>query len=269
MSEDRRGKWLRVSPARKFVLELMRHAMKVPSLPLARDADVGALVALRKEAGVSWTSVFMKAYGIVGRTIPELRRAYIPWPWPHFYEHPISECALLIEREHEGEQVVLGAKIRGPENGTLAAIDEALRRYRDKPVLEVTAFRQILRFGRMPAFLRRFLFWQTVNVSGYAKSKRLGTFAISSLGNMGVEQMHPLCPLTTYLTFGPISPDGIVNVKVIYDHRVMDGRTVARTLIELEKTLQTAIRDELEAMVRANAGAAESVSSGPAGTAEL
>ncbi|MFO0863905.1 MAG: 2-oxo acid dehydrogenase subunit E2 [Gemmataceae bacterium] len=228
------------------MLELMHHAMKVPSLPLARDTDVSALLEVRRKAGVSWTSVFMKAYGIVGRSMPELRRSYVRWPWPHFYEHPNSECALLIERDYEGESVVLGSKIRGPENGTLRVIDEAIDRYRNKPVEEVTSFRQILRLGRLPGFLRRFVMWQTLNTSGYQKSKRLGTFAISSLGNFGVEQMHPLCPLTTYLTFGPISERGIVNVKIIYDHRVMDGRTVARVLIELERTLQTTLLAELE-----------------------
>ncbi|MBX9678973.1 MAG: 2-oxo acid dehydrogenase subunit E2 [Gemmataceae bacterium] len=248
MSEDRRGRRLRISPARNFVLELMHHAMKVPSLPLARDTDVRSLVELRRKAGVSWTAVFSKAYSIVGQAIPELRRSFVRWPWPHFYEHPISECALLIERELDGESVVLGSKIRDPRNGSLRGIDDAIQRYRDKPVGEVSSFRQILRLGRLPAFLRRFLMWQTLNTSGYAKAKRLGTFAVSSLGNLGVEQMHPLCPLTTYLTFGPIREQGIVNVKIIYDHRVMDGRTVARTLIELERVLQADLRAELERM---------------------
>ena len=67
----------------------------------------------------------------------------------------------------------------------------------------------------------------TLNLSGFKRAKRLGTFTISSLGNLGVEQHHPISPLTTYLTFGPISASGEVNVKIIYDHRVMDGRTVA------------------------------------------
>src|SRR4051794_667588 len=103
MAQDRRGRRLPISPARNFVLELMHHAMQVPSLPLARDTGVSDLIEPRRRAGVSWTAVFMKAYALVGRFVPELRRSYVRWPWPHFYEHPISECALLVERDYEDE----------------------------------------------------------------------------------------------------------------------------------------------------------------------
>jgi pyruvate/2-oxoglutarate dehydrogenase complex dihydrolipoamide acyltransferase (E2) component len=81
----------------------------------------------------------------------------------------------------------------------------------------------------------------------------MGTFVISSLGNYGVEQMHPLTALTTYFTFGPISPAGEVTLKVIYDHRVMDGRAVARVLVRLEEVLNGAVLDELRGLAFAAA----------------
>jgi hypothetical protein len=57
--------------------------------------------------------------------------------------------------------------------------------------------------------------------------------------------MHPLTPLTSYLTFGPISTGGDVTVKLIYDHRVMDDRTVARAMAALEETLDTELTAEV------------------------
>jgi hypothetical protein len=60
--------------------------------------------------------------------------------------------------------------------------------------------------------------------------------------------MHPLTALTTYFTYGPISADGTVTLKVIYDHRVMDGRTVARILVRLEEVLRGAILDEVRGL---------------------
>src|SRR5262249_12829799 len=109
-------------------------------------------------------------------------------------------------------------------------------------------FRQWLRLGRMPGFLRSILFWIGLNGSGFRRAKRFGTFAISSLGNLGIEQYHPISPLTTYLTFGPIAPTGDVTVKIIYDHRVMDGRCVARCLNDLEEVLNTHMLEELKKM---------------------
>ena len=250
MTNPRKGRCLSLSPARKMVLEVLHHGRKAPTLPLSKVMEVGSLAAARKAgAFVSWTALFMKGYSLVAAQHPELRRAYLPFPWPHLYEHPISECALLIERDYEGESVVLGAKIRAPDGQSLADIDGHMSKFRDAPVQEVSDFRQWLRLGRLPGVLRRFLFWHTLNLSGFKRAKRLGTFAVSSLGSLGVEQHHPIVPLTTYLTFGPISPGGEVNVKIIYDHRVMDGRCVARCLNDLEETLNSLVLDELKAMI--------------------
>jgi hypothetical protein len=239
-----------------MVMEILHHGRKVPSLPLSKVIRVGALAEARKAgAFVSWTAILMKAYGIVAERHAELRRAYIPFPWPHLYEHPISECGVVLERELDGETVVLGAKIRGPELQTLENLDGDLTFLRSAPIDEVGNFRQWLRLGRLPWPLRRLLFWSSLHLSGYKRAKRLGTFSISSLGNLGVEQYHPISPLTTYLTFGPISADGNVNVKIIYDHRVMDGRTVARCLNDLEEALNTRVLEELMGMGRGRAAA--------------
>jgi hypothetical protein len=191
-------------------------------------------------------AVFAKAYALVARNHPGLRSAVIPWPRPHLYEHPCSEATFLVERQWQGEHVVLGAKVRGPEHLPLVDLDSRLKRFRDAGVLEVSAFRQVLRLGRLPWLLRRFVLWQSLYLSGYKRAKRLGTFMVSSLGNLGVEQFHPLTPLTTYLTFGPIRSDGRVMAKIIYDHRVLDGREVARCLIDLEEALRTDMVRELQ-----------------------
>ncbi len=249
MIETRKGRWIPLSPARKMVVEILHHGRKAPTLPLSQTMNVSALAAQRKAgAFVSWTAIFMKAYGLVAQEHPELRRAYLPFPWPRLYEHPVSECALLLEREHDGEAIVIGAKLRAPERASLAELDDAMRVFRDAPIWDVGYFRQWLRIGRLPGLLRRFVFWHTLNFSGAKRAKRFGTFAISSLGNLGVEQHHPIAPHTTYLTFGPIAPSGDVNVKIIYDHRVMDGRTVARSLNDLATTLNTRILPELQSM---------------------
>jgi hypothetical protein len=190
-------------------------------------------------------AIFVRAYGLVARDIPELRRAWVPFPWPRLYEHPASVAAVLVEREFQGESMVLGAKIRGPENHSLGAIESLLRRYRESPVEEVAAFRQLTRLAQLPWPLGRFFLWRILALSGFTRASRLGTFVISSLGNLGVEQVHPLTPLTTYFTFGPVHPSGTVTLKVIYDHRVADGRCIARVLQGVEETLNGQLLDEV------------------------
>jgi hypothetical protein len=242
-----RGKTMPLSLGRRLVGDLLHHAKQVPSLPLARDCWIDPLIRARAAVSSppSWTALFMKAYGIVAARIPELRRSFIPYPWARLYEHPRSECAILVERAIDGEPTVLAAKIIDPVLTPLYLIDKHLKRFQEDELVSISPFRQLMRLGRLPKHLRRFLYWTTLYFSGYKRAKRFGTFMMSSLGNLGVEQIHPLTPLTTYFTFGPIRADGWVNLKIIYDHRVMDGRTVARALVDLESTLNRELVAEL------------------------
>lgn len=250
-----RGVCRPLSPARKMTEELMRHALFVPALPLSKACDLGPVMEARRRADPkpSWSALFIKAYALTARRHPGLRQAYIPYPVPHLYEHPFTNCAILVEREYAGETAVYGAKVRAPEAATLIEIDGHLRRFQTAPVEEVGAFRQILRVGRMPRLVRRFLFWQGLYFSGNRRAKHLGTCMVSSVGNLGVEQVFPQTPLTTYLTFGPIDERGHVTVRISFDHRVLDARGVARCLCDLEQILRTEIVEELRSLERSAA----------------
>jgi pyruvate/2-oxoglutarate dehydrogenase complex dihydrolipoamide acyltransferase (E2) component len=243
---------LALTPARRLVDELMHHARQAPTLPLSRTFLIPDLVDARAamRQPPSWMAVFMKAYGLAARSFPELRRAYIPYPYARLYEHPHTNCAVLVERQWQGETIVLAAKVRAPEAMPLAEVDGHLKSFREDDVWSISPFRQLLRVARLPWLLRRFVFWSTLYWSGFKRAKRFGTCMMSSLGALGVEQGHPLTPLTTYFTFGPVGPGGEVTAKIVYDHRVMDGRTVARALMHLEEILKTALFQEVRQMRR-------------------
>jgi hypothetical protein len=152
---------------------------------------------------------------------------------------------VLVEREVCGEETVLGGKIRAPEDMPLVDIDRYVQGFQTAPVRSVSCFRQTLRLGRYPALLRRFFMWSALHWSGHRRSKRFGTFLISSIGNFGCETVHPHFPLTGYLSYGPISADGRTSVGLTFDHRVLDGRQAARALVDIESFLNTVILAEL------------------------
>jgi hypothetical protein len=241
-----------LSPARKMVGELMHHARKIPTIPLSRDLNVAVLAGAREQCTLppSWMAIFLRAYGLLSARHAVLRRAYIRWPIPHLYEHPVSECSVIVEREWRGEAVTLGAKIRRPELTPVHVISEHLRRYREAPVEAISAFRQILRLGRLPWPVRRFGFWLTLNWCGAKRAKRFGTFMASSLGTLGVHQEHSVAPLTTYFSFGPIARDGTVRARIVYDHRVTDGRTIGRCFVDLQSVLDQELLSEVRGLAR-------------------
>lgn len=243
-----KGRYLSPTGPRGFIGDLVHFAHKIPSAPVSRAFDVSALAGprVRHPLRPSWSCLFMKAYALVGAEHSPLRRSYLEFPWPRIYEHPYMNCALAIERQYLGEDGVFVGLFRAPERQTLVQLQEALLGYKNRPLDEVGFFRQALRFSRVPRPVRRFLWWSTLNISGFKRCKRFGTFGLSSYGALGAEQIHPISPLTTTLTFGPIDPEaGRVMVKLIYDHRVLDGAFVARRLRDIEDVLNGPVLREL------------------------
>jgi hypothetical protein len=155
-------------------------------------------------------------------------------------------CALAIERTYRGEEGVFVGIFRAPEYQSLGQLQQAVAWYKNESLEKVGFYRMALRFNKVPTPIRRLFWWGNLNLSGHKRCKRFGTFGLSSYGALGAEQIHPISPLTTTLTYGPINPvTGHVVVKLIYDHRVLDGAYVARRLRDIEATLNGPILDEL------------------------
>jgi pyruvate/2-oxoglutarate dehydrogenase complex dihydrolipoamide acyltransferase (E2) component len=244
---ESKGTSLPITGPRRFIIDLVHFARQVPSTPVARTVNVSALIGPRSEhaAKPSWAVLFMKAYALVGANHPPLRRSLLQFPWPRLYEHPWMNCALAIERSYLGEPGVFVGVFRAPEQQSIAQLQEALTWYKQQPLEQVGLYRQTLRVSRAPRPVRRLLWWSTLNVSGQKRAKRFGTFGLTSYGALGAESLHPISPLTTTLTFGPISATGDVVIKLIYDHRVLDGAYIARRLRDIEAVLGTEILADL------------------------
>jgi hypothetical protein len=242
-----KGRRLALSPLRRLVTDLLHFARKVPTVPVQRVMSLGRLRLARASAGrpVSWTAIFLKAFAAVAREFPQLRQAYLGFPFAHLYEHPHSVGGVTVEREHHGEQAVFMATVGRPEDKTLTELDERLRALREAPIEGVVRYRRALRMGRLPRPLRRLLWWLGLNVSGDLRSRTFGTFMLSVYSGLGAESLHPLTPLTATLNYGVIAADGAVTVRIVYDHRVLDGATVARALARMEVVLEQDLADEL------------------------
>ena len=207
-----RGTTLPLSVPRQVVCDLLHFAKAVPTVPVQRVVDVGRLAALRARLPqrVGWCAVFTKAFALVGQEVPALRRAYLEYPRPRLYEHPVGVASVAVERDYEGEPGVFFTRIRRPDGLTLPAVEAALRSARERPVED--AFARIIRGYRLPRVVRRAFLWYFLNVCGSRKAQSLGTFGVSTYSARGAESLHPLSPLTTTLNYGVVAPDGTVPV---------------------------------------------------------
>ena len=243
-----RGRTVSLSPSSIVRNDYLYFANKAPLLPVQRRMALGPLIAARAASPhrPPFTALFVKGFALLAQQIPELRRVYIGFPWPHLYEYPASIATIAFERDTADGVGVFGGKIKDPANLPLSEIADALRNFKEMPLEKIKDFRRILFFARLPGPLRRLLIRIALNV-GRQRANFFGTFVVSVYSALGADSLRPLFPATVVLNYGVIEPDGNVNVRFVYDHRVMDGATVARALQAFEKILTGPLVEEVRA----------------------
>ena len=243
---------LAIPRSRRLTMDVLHLHRQVPTCAHDRKCDLRRLVNARKSGRmrISWSILFIKAFAIVAARHPVLRQTYMAWPWAHLYQHPESVAVIAMHRELNGESWLFWSRFACPEATSLVELQRQLERYQEKPVEKV--FRNQWLLSGMPTFLRRLLWWWTLNVSGAARAKRSGTFSLTTIAAGGAEIQHPPGFLTSNLTFGPLDEHSCARITIAYDHRLMDGLPVARFLAELEETLCGVIADELAALDTTN-----------------
>jgi hypothetical protein len=247
-----RGRAIRLSKPRRMVIDLLYFAKQLPTVPVQRRMALASVVAARAACRnrPQWTAIFAKAYALTAREFPELRRAYVKIPWPQLYEYPVSTANIAFERDYRGEPGLFSLWIKDPAERSLAELQELIGYGATAPIEEVKDFRRSLWVSSLPRPLRRLLWWIGLNV-GRQRGNYFGTFGVSVYSALNAESLHPLLPLTVVMNYGVIADDGKVDVRIIYDHRVMDGATVARALAKMEQVLNGPIVDELRTLEKA------------------
>lgn len=247
MSDDR-GRTIKLSLPRKWIADLLHFARQIPTIPVERAMRLAAVRTAKTRAGVSWPAIFLKAFGLAAQRHPELRRAWLCYPWHRLYEHPISIASVAVERDYQGEPAVFFGQVRKVEGYTLRGIDRLLQGFKTDPVDSIGFYRRAIGFTKLPKVVRRFAWWVSLYWSGVKRAKRMGTFGLSVYGGLGAASLHPLSPLSFVLNYGVMDDAGRVDVRIIYDHRVVDGAVIARALATMEEALHGPILDELRSL---------------------
>jgi hypothetical protein len=247
-----RGRMIPLSVPRRMVIDLLYFARGIPTVPVQKRMALGPLMAARAACRERprWTALFTKAYALMARDFPEFRRAYVKLPWPHLYEYPRSNATIIIERDYRGEAGLFSISIKEPARQSLVEIGRHLEHAATAPVESIKDFSRTMQFARLPLPLRRAFWWICLNF-GRQRGNYFGTFGVSVYSALQAESLHPLSPLTTLLNYGVMSAEGVLDVRIIYDHRVMNGATVARALNRLEEILNSEIKEEVAALAQA------------------
>jgi hypothetical protein len=249
------GRSYPLSPFRRLVTDLMRFSRHVPAVTVERRLRLAALVAARQRCAPRpcWAVVFAKALALVARSRPELRRSYMAFPWARLYEHPSSTAAVNVERQLPDEAVVTQCLIRRPDRRSLIELDGIVRSFQNEPIGRLRWYRRAVALSKTPWPIRPLLWRGVLNVFGRRRCHNFGTFGLSSVAAQGAGLLYLIPLLTATLHYGLFNEAGDLDVRLTWDHRVMDGAVAARILVELERTLGDDLLAELTQMGRLTA----------------
>jgi hypothetical protein len=229
-----------LSLPRRFICDLLHASRKVPIITFERQMDLSPLVAARArlDRPPAWALLLTKAFAMVAVRRPELRRAYLPLPRPHLWEADESIASIAVERDYGGEPAVFFGLVKAPDKLPLAELAALLDEWKTRPLAELYYCRRVLFFARFPLFVRRFLWWYATAWSGKIKARNFGTFGVSLTGAAGATAANLIAPLTASINTGVIQSDGSLDVRLHFDHRVLDGLQAARFLVSCRKWLE-------------------------------
>jgi hypothetical protein len=226
---------------------MLHFAERVPTFTFERTVRVKPLADARRSVAdpPGWHALVTKALGVVSVRVPELRRAYLPRPWPRLYEAPHSVACVVFERDFGGEMVPHFAPLLSPETLPLKAIQEKVRGWKADPMSAHGVLRRLVRNARPPLPVRRLVWGIGLDWNGYFRARNFGTFAVNTLRELNLRPLAFRSPLTTLWYYDTVTEAGDMPVQVALDHRVCDGRAVAKAFDELEAVLNGEIKEEV------------------------
>ena len=245
MADNKDGTTFLIPRNRRLTWDLLWFNSAVPLCGHDRMMDLSRLAEARSKAAVriSWPAIFLKAYALVAKEVPELRRIWYRWPFAHMYQHPNSVGILTVQREHKGMPWLSWERISEPENKSLLEVQAEIDHYTNAHPRK--AFRNEIRLASLPMLLRRLIWGWNIHVAKNGRANRIGTFFLSTLSGRNVEIQVPPSVQTGCFTYGPLSDRGFSRLTLAYDHRVMDGAQVAAIFDLLEMTLLETLTREL------------------------
>lgn len=236
-----------------MVADLSWASLRVPRcIMTARLHLPRALAARAALAGPrpQWTAIFAKAFALVAEERPVLRQLHATLPRPRLLRLDHAIGCVMVERIHAGEPTLTLARFVQPRAMPLMELARLLELAKTAPPEENSAFRRMLRFVRLPWPMRRLMLRIALS---FAKplARYAGSYAISTVGSSGATIVDSVNILPVFISYGPIGPDGGVDVHFVFDHRVMDGADGAAALAGLEAMIEGPVADELDALRRA------------------
>jgi len=238
----KRGRRVPISFARRCMMDLMHFSQKMASYRVSAEYTLDLKAFQKADLEISWFAIFIKAFAQVSAKYPELRQVLFSFPWTYLYQYQRTVAMLAIEREMDGENMVMYLKIDSPEKQSLTAIHQQIQEAKTIPIEKNLSFRRFIKFNRFPFILRRIYWWMGYHLP-YFRLHYFGTYGVTGAGR-GLRSLSIQSPLGVNFVFD--KKTGLF--RFFWDHRLFDGVIVTAMLKDLQDALNGPILSEFKAM---------------------
>ncbi|MFF9587495.1 2-oxo acid dehydrogenase subunit E2 [Streptomyces achromogenes] len=238
---------------RRHTLRFLEYARGFAPVFLDTEVDMTAVRAHRaaaRERGerYSWATYLLHTAGRVLARHPEANAALRGRMRPRLARYDSVAAKLALDKHLGGHRVVLSAVLPDVHVATLRDIQTQVDRYRDGDPAGMPEFAGTRALQRLPWPLGSGAFAAgTRPLRG--RPRRMGTFAVTSLGHSAVDGFHSVGGTTVTLGLGRVTDRAVVRdgrlavapvmrLSLAFDHRVIDGAEAADVLTEVRDGMQ-------------------------------
>ncbi|WP_347553118.1 2-oxo acid dehydrogenase subunit E2 (plasmid) [Pseudalkalibacillus hwajinpoensis] len=243
--------WL--PPVRRHTFHFLEQAREVQAIYLNMDVEASKLKESRanhkqNNYSVSYVSYVISAISRAIEKFPEVNTS-VQGKWrPKYISYDQVHAKFTINKQVGNQQIVVSNVIPKSNEQSIHMIQEHIDRMKQMPFERGNAFESVRKLQSLPVWLGRIIYKQILK-NPDKRLKTQGSFTVTSLGHLPVQQLYPITSNTICFGIGgitekPIIKDGAIIVTSIlplsmtFDHRAIDGALAAEFLNEVKTNLE-------------------------------
>lgn len=220
--------------------------------PVFLDTEIDMTRVRRHRAaeGYSFVTYVLHGTARVLAKHPQANAAIRGHIAPRVARYSRVDGKLALDKRVNDQRIVLAAVLPGLHEASLDDIQRQVDHYRTGDPAQMPEFAGARVLHRLPWPLGPVLFRLVVRPLR-TRARRLGTFAVTSLGHRAVDGFYSVGGTTITIGMGrvvdrPVVRDGqivaapVMRLSLTFDHRVLDGAEAADILTEIKECLESA-----------------------------
>ncbi|MDO6657353.1 2-oxo acid dehydrogenase subunit E2 [Anaerobacillus sp. 1_MG-2023] len=239
--------------ARKHTFHFLEQAREVQAIYLNMDVEASELKKSRasykqNNISISYVSYVISAISKAIEKFPEVNTS-VHGKWhPKYISYDQVHAKFTINKQLGNQQIVVSNVIEDSNEKSLQTIQEHIDRMKKMPFETGESFESVRKLQSLPVWLGRIIYKQILN-NPDERLRTQGSFTVTSLGHLPVQQIYPITSNTICFGIGgiiekPVIKDGAIIVTSImplsmtFDHRAIDGALAAEFLNEVKTNLE-------------------------------